>query len=710
MCDEQIPDSVIAQYQQKVAARIAKTGPGPKTLDDCILMHVKWMERRVIPKFGFDGYVLGLLNVCPHQVTSNAADTSAVLKRAETVNVVVVDIPHQRPREVPERKVMVSLLKAVEKGSGSTARGNLVESCGWTPLGVKESWASGGRPRITEKSMSKEVLLLVIPVIPILSDMLANDGVQQNEYAKQLGQYFYEIATKANLKMPHGDVRKLVGLAVAVGVTRRGQDVLLHLDRMNSSGKMSCLSFSGADEKGWYRVAIFLYPRVVIERYIEYVKFKEADSELSRGSAAQLLNAVEHVLERSYPPETEGDEYFHATDSKLDCVTALLTPIIGSKGVASWGPQGKLVAVLVASLLSSPDVAMALAIAFPDRSEYDGIEGTDTQRAAVLLVDAIRFVSKAMRADWAGSGNKGVWSDATSVVTHRTGAFQGYLQILRRKLQGHGLGGAETGDAEADAEARSSEIRAATKVIKALHLAVCTLRKDVCGPSGPEPNGFAKQRSKARKGIADFGKWLKKAKLGFGNLQFPVFVVGLQFVKIMKFNAGALDVVCRGEFMKLGGGSAERLKAAGLSEQQLNDWVDEFSGGWVSKWVKENVVCEGKRFENGKVVLVPNFGLGFIVEHYDVNGRGSLQLDVAQRVFESFSDAADKWQSKVSARAYVPSFYENDDTDDEAMDTDVDTCDEVTETDDEASDTDDAHVQEPKKKQRAVETDVFGLE
>ena len=37
-------------------------------------------------------------------------------------------------------------------------------------------------------------------------------------------------------------------------------------------------------------------------------------------------------------------------------------------------------------------------------------------------------------------------------------------------------------------------------------------------------------------------------------------------------------------------------------------------------------------------------------------------------------------------------------------------CDEVTETDDEASDTDDAHVQEPKKKQRAVETDVFGLE
>jgi hypothetical protein len=44
------------------------------------------------------------------------------------------------------------------------------------------------------------------------------------------------------------------------------------------------------------------------------------------------------------------------------------------------------------------------------------------------------------------------------------------------------------------------------------------------------------------------------------------------------------------------------------------------------------------------------------------------------------------------------------------MDTDVDTCDEVTETDDEASDTDDAHVQEPKKKQRAVETDVFGLE
>ena len=149
------------------------------------------------------------------------------------------------------------------------------------------------------------------------------------------------------------------------------------------------------------------------------------------------------------------------------------------------------------------------------------------------------------------------------------------------------------------------------------------------------PNGFAKQRSKARKGIADFGKWLKKAKLGFGNLQFPVFVVGLQFVKIMKFNAGALDVVCRGEFMKLGGGSAERLKAAGLSEQQLNDWVDEFSGGWVSKWVKENVVCEGKRFENGKVVLVPNFGLGFIVEHYDVNGRGSLQLDVAQRVFES---------------------------------------------------------------------------
>ena len=83
---------------------------------------------------------------------------------------------------------------------------------------------------------------------------------------------------------------------------------------------------------------------------------------------------------------------------------------------------------------------------------------------------------------------------------------------------------------------------------------------------------------------------------------------------------------------------------------------------------------------------------------------------MAQRVFESFSDAAGEWQSKVSARAYVPSFYENDDTDDEAMDTDVDTCDEVTETDDEASDTDDAHVQEPKKKQRAVETDVFGLE
>ena len=46
--------------------------------------------------------------------------------------------------------------------------------------------------------------------------MLANDGVQQNEYAKELGQYFYDIATKANLEMPHGDVRKLVGLAVAV--------------------------------------------------------------------------------------------------------------------------------------------------------------------------------------------------------------------------------------------------------------------------------------------------------------------------------------------------------------------------------------------------------------------------------------------------------------------------------------------------------------
>lgn len=46
-------------------------------------------------------------------------------------------------------------------------------------LTVKESWASGGRPRITEKSMSKEVLRrLVIPVIPILSDMLARAGVQ----------------------------------------------------------------------------------------------------------------------------------------------------------------------------------------------------------------------------------------------------------------------------------------------------------------------------------------------------------------------------------------------------------------------------------------------------------------------------------------------------------------------------------------------------
>ena len=69
---------------------------------------------------------------------------------------------------------------------------------------------------------------------------------------------------------------------------------------------------------------------------------------------------------------------------------------------------------------------------------------------------------------------------------------------------------------------------------------------------------------------------------------------------------------------------SEALDAAGLSEEQFNDWVDVYSGRWVSKWIKENVVCEGKRWEDGKVVLVPNFGLGFIVEVY-ANGCGRLQ-------------------------------------------------------------------------------------
>ena len=98
-----------------------------------------------------------------------------------------------------------------------------------------------------------------------------------------------------------------------------------------------------------------------------------------------------------------------------------------------------------------------------------------------------------------------------------------------------------------------------------------------------------------------------------------------------------------------------------MSELQFNNWVDAYLGKWVSQWVKENIVCEGKRWEAGKVVLVPNFRLGYIVESY-VNGRGTLQID-AEHGSEDFHSAAAAWQSRVEERSYIPRFYEDDDTD-----------------------------------------------
>jgi hypothetical protein len=100
-------------------------------------------------------------------------------------------------------------------------------------------------------------------------------------------------------------------------------------------------------------LVVFLYPRLVIERYIEYKKFRKADNALSRGSAARLLssylrssmcwNAV------TLPTKLKKSKYFHATDSKLDFVTALLIPMIKSPGVNSWGRHGKIVAVVIFS-------------------------------------------------------------------------------------------------------------------------------------------------------------------------------------------------------------------------------------------------------------------------------------------------------------------------------------------------------------------------
>ena len=96
-------------------------------------------------------------------------------------------------------------------------------------------------------------------------------------------------------------------------------------------------------------------------------------------------------------------------------------------------------------------------------------------------------------------------------------------------------------------------------------------------------------------------KWVKKAKIGFGNLQFPVLVVGLSLFKLVHVSRGASDVLCRGDFMSLGSGSAAQLAAAEMELEEFEGFVDEFAGRWVSQWIKENSLCEAKRHLDGKV-------------------------------------------------------------------------------------------------------------
>ena len=132
-------------------------------------------------------------------------------------------------------------------------RGNVAVSKGYST----QAQRGKGPPVLTQKGMSQAIEDIALPHLDYLTEHVA-----KKHFKPRGGEGRFADALRKNNYFEH----------VAVGVTR-GSDIVPHLDRNNDSRTnyniMAALTYTGEDEKGYFRVAILAYTRKCVGDYLE---------------------------------------------------------------------------------------------------------------------------------------------------------------------------------------------------------------------------------------------------------------------------------------------------------------------------------------------------------------------------------------------------------------------------------------------------------
>jgi hypothetical protein len=248
----EVTEGLTTQECNNFARKFNAKPPTATPLDPTVAHKVVSVLVLPLPRSGIQYYDAEKLHNRPHYMTTKPISSLIRLYGDRPINVI------KSLKLKGKASAWNALKNLVEKEGKVNKRGNIVLTKGFSGQAMRKTREEGGVPPLTYTGMSDTVANKAKSLLNYLTEQVIAKG-----YRLRGGDMFSQKILEGNYYE-----------AVAVAVTR-GPDVKPHMDRENDWREghdiMGAVTYTGHDEKGYYRVGVFGYTRKAVGDHLDWM-------------------------------------------------------------------------------------------------------------------------------------------------------------------------------------------------------------------------------------------------------------------------------------------------------------------------------------------------------------------------------------------------------------------------------------------------------
>jgi hypothetical protein len=242
----EVTDGLTSKECDDFAKKFKAEPPTATPLDATVAHKVVSVLVLPLPECGIQYYDAEKLHNRPHYMTAKSMSELQALYGDRPIQMIDPLTPTAEDIHFDQWDALKTLVEA--EANKVNVRGNIVLTKGFSGQAMRTSRENGGVPPLTYTGMSEEVANMAKPLLSYLTKQVIAKG-----YSLRGDDMFSQKLLPGNFYE-----------AIAVAVTR-GPDVKPHMDRQNDWREghdiMGALTYTGRDERGYYRVGVFGYTR-----------------------------------------------------------------------------------------------------------------------------------------------------------------------------------------------------------------------------------------------------------------------------------------------------------------------------------------------------------------------------------------------------------------------------------------------------------------